>query len=213
MGERWEEERWAETRAPEYFCGNYACSIHKEEIFFLKRQRTASCTWIIWFPVPLLSFKRKAVVGDYSIARRKYNDFAESWKVLAFLSLMQETEENETSFYSILNFYRLIWWDRLWPSEINELKENRFKIRNTRARSPTEGAICGCGCHRISWKSCTSRLSRRVNHEGQMSVLPLSHDDAKCTRNVKILYSTVNVTLSEISMLIIAFKISRVYFY
>lgn len=162
----------------------------KRRFFFLKRQRTASCTWIIWFPVPLLSFKRKAVVGDYSIARRKYNDFAESWKVLVFLSLMQETEENETSFYSILNFYWLFRWDRFSPSEINGLKENRFKIRNTRACSPTEGAICGCGCHRISWKSCTSRLSRRVNHEGQMSVLPLSRDDAKCTWNVKILCST-----------------------
>lgn len=216
-GERWErdgeEERWGETRAPEYFCGNYACSIHKEEIFFLKHQRTASCTWIIWFPVPLLSFKRKAVVGDYSIARRKYNDFAESWKVLVFLSLMQETEENETSFYNILNFYRLIRRDRFWSSEINELKENRLKIRNTRACSPTEGAICGCGCHRISRKSCTSRLSRRVNHEGQMSVLPLSHDDAKCAWNVKIPCSTVNVIPSEISMLVIAFKISRVHFY
>lgn len=127
MDERREEEKWAETRAPEYFCGNYAYSIHKEEIFFLKRQRRASCTWIIWFPVPLLSFKRKAVVGDYSIARRKYNDFAESWKVLVFLSLMQETEENETSFYNIWNFYLSIRWDRFRPSEINELKENRFK--------------------------------------------------------------------------------------
>ena len=190
------EERWDATR--EYFCGNYACSIHKEQIllfflfFFLKCQRTVSCTWIIWFPVPLLSLKYETVVDLlFNREGESITDFKETCKL--FDILVVNTEEKETSERKIRFAELWIFIDRSTvqtdsrPIETNELKKKKKKTvdlqcaQHTRARSLTESAICGCGRQRISRKSCIGRLSWRVNHEGQMSVLLLSRDDM-CAR-------------------------------